>query len=227
MRALADTASFNQQSNPVAMAPRQTLAAADLLAELFSSRIRAALLAFLVPRLDKRFSLTELSRELGAPISSLQHECYKLERLGVLIGRREGGSRRYRIAIERPAADALVHLVVTTIGIDHALREAFAATPGLEGALIASSPEPGAENALHLVLIGDLALDRVQATLELVARLSGHAQDAIRLAFFQPADWRNHHDQGHPVVRRLLDLPILVAFGSALGRPEPDAQGRT
>ncbi|CAA9582929.1 MAG: hypothetical protein AVDCRST_MAG87-3590, partial [uncultured Thermomicrobiales bacterium] len=129
MRALADTASFNQQSNPVAMAPRQTLAAVDLLAELFSSRIRAALLAFLVPRLDRRFSLTELSRELGAPISSLQHECYKLERLGVLIGRREGGSRRYRIAIERPAADALVHLVVTTIGIDHALREAFAATP--------------------------------------------------------------------------------------------------
>ena len=215
------------QSNPGAIAPRDTAAAVEVLAELFSSRIRAVLLVFLVPRLHDRFSLTELSRELDTPISSLQHECYKLERLGFLIGRREGGSRRYRVAIERPTADALVHLVVTTIGIEYVLREAFAATPGLEGALIAASREDGANGTLHLVLIGDLALQQVQSTLELVARLSGHGPEAIKVAFFRAADWRSHHDLGHPVVRRLLDLPILVAFGLALGRPESDGQGRS
>ncbi len=214
------------QSNPGAIVRGESVAAVELLTELFSSRIRAVLLTFLIPRMDMRFSLTELSRKLDTPISSLQHECYKLERLGFLIGRREGGSRRYRVAVERPVTDALVHLVTTTMGVELALHEAFAATSGLEGALITGSREPGADGALHLVLIGDLALDRVQATLVLVARLSGHRPEAIELAFFQPGDWRRHHDQGHPVVRRLLDLPILVAFGSALGRPERDEQGR-
>lgn len=217
--------SSNPQSNLGAITPGEDVAA-ELLAELFSSRIRASLLTYLVPRLDKRFSLTELSRELDIPISSLQHECYKLERLKVLTGRREGGSRRYRVAVERPVTEALVHLVVATLGIEHALREAFAAIDGLAGALIAASPEPATGGGLHLVLIGDLALEQVQATLVLVARLSGHPPEAIELAFFQPADWRHHHDLGHPVVRRLLDLPILVAFGSALGQPERDGQGR-
>lgn len=225
-KALRDP-SPTRQSKVGAIAPRETAAVVELLAELFSSRIRAVLLTFLIPRLDKRFSLTELARELDTPISSLQHECYKLERLGILIGRREAGSRRYRVAVGTPVTDALIHLVVTTIGVEHALREAFAATTGLEGALIAASPDPGSGGALNLVLIGDLALEQVQATLVLVARLSGHQPEAIELAFFQPADWRSHHDQGHPVVRRLLDLPILVAFGLALGRLDRDGQGRS
>lgn len=189
----------------------------ELLGELFSSRIRAKLLTFLIPRLDKRFSLTELSRELDAPISSLQHECYKMERLGFLIGRREGGSRRYRVAVDEPITDALVHLVVTAMGIEQVLHAAFSATNELEGALIAGSPDPSASGTLHLVLIGDLALERVQSTLDLVARLTGHTPDQIELAFFQPVDWKSHRDRGHPVVQRLLDLPILVAFGELGG----------
>lgn len=185
----------------------------DLLGELFSSRIRALLLTFIIPRLDRRFSLTELSRELDAPLSSLQHECYKLERLGFLVGRREGGSRRYRVVVDVPANDALVHLVVTAMGIEHALLAMFSAITALEGALIAGTPDPSAHGSLHLILIGDLPLEQVQSTLDLVARLTGHAPDQIELAFFQPADWRSHRERGHPVVQRLLELPILVAFG--------------
>lgn len=187
--------------------------ATELLAELFSSRIRALLLSFLIPRLDKRFSLTELSRALDAPISSLQHECYKLERLGFLVGQREGGSRRYRVAVDEPINDALVHLVVTTMGVEEVLLAAFADTTALDGALIAGSPNPSAHGSLHLVLIGDLALEQVQSTLDLVARLTGRSPDQIELAFFRPADWQSHRERGHPVARRLLDLPVLVAYG--------------
>ena len=56
----------------------------DLLAELFSSKVRAAALGVFLPRPHCWFSLTELSRLLGLPVSSLQHECYKLARLGLL-----------------------------------------------------------------------------------------------------------------------------------------------
>ena len=69
----------------------------DFLSELFASRVRAAVLGHVVPRPQRGFSLTELSRLLGLPISSLQHECYKLERIGILISHRAGASRRYSI----------------------------------------------------------------------------------------------------------------------------------
>lgn len=186
----------------------------DLLTHLFSSRTRALLLAFLVPRLDKRFSLTELSRALDAPVSSLQHECYKLERLGFLIGHREGASRRYQVDAEPGFNKALVRLVVSALGLERCLNAAFSGTVELQAALIAGSLPPSVDVPLHLVLIGDLALEQVQSTLELIARLIGMPPDRIELAFFQPADWNVHRERGHPLVERLRRLPILVAFGA-------------
>ena len=66
------------------------------LAELFSSRVRAVVLALLLSRPHLRFSLTDLSRRSGMPVSSLQHECYKLTRMGVLRDERVGNTRQYR-----------------------------------------------------------------------------------------------------------------------------------
>jgi DNA-binding IclR family transcriptional regulator len=66
------------------------------LVELFSSRVRAAVLALVLPRPHLGFSLTDLSRRLGLPVSSVQHECYKLTRLGLLRDERVGNARLYR-----------------------------------------------------------------------------------------------------------------------------------
>jgi DNA-binding IclR family transcriptional regulator len=68
----------------------------DPLAELFSSRVRSAVLTLVLPRPHLGFSLTDLSRRLGLPVSSLQHECYKLTRLGLLRDERVGNARLYR-----------------------------------------------------------------------------------------------------------------------------------
>ena len=40
-----------------------------------------------------RISGPNFSRRLGLPVSSLQHECYKLVRIGVLRDRRAGNTR--------------------------------------------------------------------------------------------------------------------------------------
>jgi len=56
----------------------------ELLSELFSSKVRAAVLGHVLPRPQVALSLTEFSRLLDLPISSLQHECYKLERIGII-----------------------------------------------------------------------------------------------------------------------------------------------
>ncbi len=184
-----------------------------LLGEVFSSKVRASLLAWVVPRLDTRFSLTELSRELGMPISSLQHECYKLERLGVLRGRREGASRRYRMHLDHHLSRPLISLVIATLGLERVLRDAIADCGRVDISVIAG-PEPGSgSDRLVLAVIGEVDLEGLDRAQQRVALALGIDPDRLELAYFQHDDWERDGGNAHPLVRRLARRPIQPITG--------------
>ena len=108
----------------------------DPLAELFSSRVRAAVLTLVLPRPHLAFSLTDLSRRLGLPVSSLQHECYKLSRLGLLRDERVGNARLYRPDPAWPLLEPLTALTVRAVPLEEALRGAVEGVPGIHGAWV-------------------------------------------------------------------------------------------
>jgi hypothetical protein len=182
------------------------------LSGLLSSQVRADVLVRAMTHPDERFSLTELARTLDLAISSVQHECYKLHDMGLFSVRREGASRRYTLQADDPVVRALRGLVVATIGVPACVEAALADLPGLAAATLlgALPPRP---NQTALVLIGDLSLETVELGQRRVAWLLGAPEEAIEIAFFRPADWLARRDAGHPLVRRLLDLPVRVAFG--------------
>jgi len=194
---------------------RDAARALAVLGEVFSSKVRAAVLAWVVPRLDTRFSLTELSRELGMPISSLQHECYKLERLGVLQGRREGASRRYHLQPAHHLSRPLVSLVVATLGLQAVLHDAISGSGRIDRAAIAG-PEPASgSDRLVLVLIGEVDLEGLDRAQRRVAMVLGVDPDRLELAYFQHDDWeRDGGGAGHPLVGRLAQRPIQPIAGA-------------
>ena len=87
-----------------------------MLAGVLSSKVRAAVLTWLVARQDAAWSLTEIARGVGMAISSVQHECYKLEGLGILAGTPVQGSRRYALDRDFPPTEPLIHLVYAAWG---------------------------------------------------------------------------------------------------------------
>ena len=181
----------------------------ELLTELFSSRMRAAVLAHIVPRSHIGHSLTELHRALGLSISSLQHECYKLERIGVLVSQREGTSRRYRLNPESEIRYELSALVATGMGQDEALRATLELVPGLRVAFLAAlSPiqrDSTRENwKIPLVLIGEVPLEELEAAHERVAALLGVPLERIEMVFYLPADWQMRLDQQSAYALALL-----------------------
>ena len=190
----------------------------ELLAELFSSKVRAAVLADLLPRPHLGFSLTDLSRRLGLPISSLQHECYKLTRLGVLRDERAGGARLYQPNPAWPLLAPLTALVAAAIGLEPAFRAALEGIPRLELALLAGvlAPAPPRTEPVRLVLVGELSLEQVDAALARVASLAEPVlgRDAVELAYFRPNDWRARRANSNPFVAGLLTGPCLVLAGS-------------
>lgn len=188
-------------------------AAIAFLTELFSSRVRALLLAFLVSRSDQGFSLTELSRALDSPISSLQHECYKLERMGILRGRREGASRRYRL-VRDARSEPVIHLVEVTLGQPARLRDALADLAALDGALLVGDLTAPGETPLQLILIGEIQLEHVQTAQERVASVLSIPRDSLDVAFFRHEEWEGYRAAGHPHVERLRDRPVLSILGA-------------
>lgn len=196
----------------------------EILAELFSSKVRAVVLGQMLPRAHVGFSLTELSRILGLPISSLQHECYKLERVGVIKGRREGNSRRYRVNPACPVLRELTALVVKGIGEDVALRAALEDIPGLEAAFIARvlplQPQGDAEvlsaGPIPLVLIGEVSLEAVDDAQERVASLLNLPTNRIEAVFYLPNDWRSRLDQQSQYAVWLVSGPRTDLLGDPL-----------
>jgi DNA-binding Lrp family transcriptional regulator len=185
--------------------------AGQQLAEVLSSRVRATVLAWLAPRLDARFSLTELSQAVGAPVSSLQHECYKLERLGVLQGRREGVSRRYAIQLDHALSRPLVNLVVATLGLEAVLQEAIAEAGRFHVAALAGPDRPDGRPVL--VLIGDTSLAGLDQVQRRVSLLLGLDPEWLELAYFQRDDWRDKGARGHPLLQRLANRPVQAIIG--------------
>lgn len=184
----------------------------DTLGELFSSRIRASVLAYLVAREEARFSLTELSRALDLSVSSIQHECYKLERLGVLKGRREGASRRYWLDRDQPYVPVLMWLVITVIGQPTVLGYALQGIDGLEGALLTTSGDTPT-----LTLIGNLGLDELATVQERASKILEVPESSLNVAFYDPATWADYIDQQHPTVVALRAAqPEILAGTDAL-----------
>jgi hypothetical protein len=193
----------------------------EILAELFSSKVRASVLGQMLPRAHLGFSLTELSRILELPISSLQHECYKLERIEVIKGKREGNSRRYRVNPTCVVLRELTALVVKGIGQDLALRAALEDIAGLDSAFIArnlpldsqSEAEIASLGPIPLVLIGEVSLEAIDAAQARVASVLGLAPSRIESVFYLPNDWRTRLDQRSQYAVWLMSGPRTNLLG--------------
>lgn len=204
--------------NAITTAPltdQRMKSAMTFLSGIFSSKVRASVLVFLVTRSDRRFSLTELARELGLPVSSLQHECYKLERLNVIKGRREGLSRRYRVLTEEPTNVAMVQLVVSALGMQHATDLTLSDLVGVSGAVVVDAATYAGDDKLaYLVLVGDVDLAHLDVAHARMSTILGIPPDALEVAFFVEDEWAMRAQTGNPVLQRLQTMPTIAATGA-------------
>jgi hypothetical protein len=194
------------------------------LAELFSSRVRAAVLTLVLPRPHLAFSLTDLSRRLGLPVSSLQHECYKLTRLGLLRDERVGNARLYSPDPVWPLLEPLTSLTVRAVPLEEALRGAIEGVPGIDGAWI-SGDLTSQSDPVYIVVLGSLGVEELDGIFDRcrVALVPVVGAGRIELAYFRPADWKARMARSDPFARSLCDghRIELSAFGQE-EREDPD-----
>lgn len=199
------------------MAEQNPDGGSGLLQEIFSSRLRAAVLSQMLPRPHLRYSLTDLSRLLDLPISSLQHECYKLERLGLIESRRLGNTRRYRVVTESSFYAPLARLVSAAIGPEATLKAGLEAVTGLDAAFLAGNLAERANGPTRLVLIGEVPLEEIDAIQERAIIAVSGAAESVETVFYRQDDWRDRIAQNSAYVMSLLNGPLIELVGAPTG----------
>ena len=186
----------------------------DLLAELFSSKVRAAVLGMLLPRPHLWFSLTELSRSLGLPVSSLQHECYKLVRVGLLHDQRSGNVRRYAPDPAFPLLKPLTALVLAAMPLSESLPAAAEGMDGIEQAWLTGEPDARSARPF-LVVVGNLELEELDGLFERArAAVAAVGTDDIELAYYPSTEWARRLVTHDPFVALLqADVAVTVRTG--------------
>src|SRR3990170_8206950 len=106
-----------------------------LLIRLFSSETRVSLLTLFFTRLDKRFYVRELARQLGRDISGIKRELDNLERAGLLTSEKVGNLRYYHVNKASPLYAEMKGIIAKTTGIHASIRDGLRKIKGIRTAI--------------------------------------------------------------------------------------------
>jgi len=127
---------------------------APVLMPIFRSRQQAEFLTRLLLNPDQEFTLSELSRELDVPLTTLQREAQRLAEVRLISDRKQGRNRLVSANPANPATGPLTQLVMMSFGPAEVIGEEFA-LDGVEQVIIfgswaaryADQPGPAAADA--------------------------------------------------------------------------------
>lgn len=197
---------------------------------ILRTRLQGELLAHVYLRTwDAGTSISDLARQLGAPIPTVQREVSRLVDAGLL---EETIAGRMRFILKPHDNDLIVRpltqLLAATFGPLPVLTELVAHIPGVQAAFLYGSwaaryqgeagPVP---NDVDVLLVGDVS----SATLDEIAE-SAEAQLGRRVDIRRVTSARWAEPDGDPFVTTVQSRP-LVALKEGLIHAEPLAQGRS
>lgn len=113
--------------------------AAPALLPVFRSRLQADILAALLLYPEREYSLTDLARQLNAPLSTVHGEVSRLAEAGLLSQRHVGRSSMVRANQRNRLVEPLADLLLLSWGPLHVIAEEFAGLERTEQVIIFGS----------------------------------------------------------------------------------------
>jgi len=175
---------------------------------LFRSRLQGDLLAHALLA-SNRLTISELARELGAPVATVQREVQRLADAGVLTTRRVGRARVVEPNVSNPAYGPLQQLVMIAFGPSHVVAEEFSAVGAELVAIFGSwaarydgegGPPPG---DIDVLLVGQPDRDDVYDAAERAQRRLGRP---VNTTIVSLARWAAEDE---PFVKQVKHRPLV------------------
>lgn len=190
---------------------------APVLAPTFRSRTQGDLLALVLLYPDQEWTVSDLARRLGIPLTTAQSELARLSAGDVLATRKVGRARVVRANIESPAVAPLTQLTLVTFGPQTVIAEEFGGL-GAERVVVFGSwaaryhGEPGPiPGDIDVLVLGD-ALDRAEVYAA-AERAEARLQRPVNAVLRPAGSWAD--PAGDPLLAEIQARPYLDLSGRA------------
>jgi predicted nucleotidyltransferase len=186
------------------------------LADTLFTRTQQRVLGVLFGQPARSFYASELIRLAGTGSGAAQRELARLERGGLITGRRIGQQKHYQANPGSPLYSELRSIVMKTIGLAEPIREALGALSNrIRAAFVFGSVAKGddrTDSDIDLLVISDsLAYGEVFAALEPAARALGRQ---VNPTVYSVAELTRRSRAKNAFVTRVLAQPKVWIIGN-------------
>ena len=186
----------------------------DILSEILSSRIRAAIFRLLFGFDAKEIYMRDLERRSGFSIGAIQAELKKLLRFELLEKRKDGNRIYFQANKNHPLYSDLRSLVFKTNGLIDIIKDALINSDAIKYAFVFGSfarNEETASSDIDLMVIGDLTLRHLTGML---AGLSDKLNREINPHCLGEQDFIRRKNAGEPFINRICEESRLFIIGN-------------
>jgi len=184
-----------------------------MLPTLFSSRVRAKVLAafFLYP--GEIYNAWVLAQRLGESYSAVWKELVRLEGLGILISEQRGNSKDYQVNLACPIVPELRSIVLKTEGAGMVINEKLQEMGSVKEAFIYGSYASGDADRLSdldLMIIGELNLDQLAPV---ISELERELNRPINYVIYSEEEWNKKALVKDPFWENVTSAPKVMIIG--------------
>jgi DNA-binding MarR family transcriptional regulator len=183
--------------------------ARDTLKSLFSSSIRADLLALLLNNPDERFYVREIATLLRKNPSGVKRELDNLEKMGIVKSQKVANLKYFQAEKASPLFSELKSLIAKSLGAHGALKTLLKAS-GIRIAFIygpyAESEDSGTVDLFVVGVVQPVVMDGLK---DIEAKFSKQ----INLTAMDESEFRGRKDSGDADLERLLSGNKIILMG--------------
>jgi hypothetical protein len=180
----------------------------DTLKSLFSSSVRADLLALLLNNSEERFYVREIATLLRKNPSGVKRELDNLEKMGVLISKKVANLKYFQAEKKSPLFSELKSLIAKSLGVHGALKASLKTS----GAKIAFIFGPYAESedvdAVDLLIVGPASVP-VEGFKDIEEKFG----KKINTTIIDEADFKSKRESGDADLEKLLSGNKILLMG--------------
>lgn len=191
----------------------------DTLKALLGSRARAQLLTLFFVHPREEFYVRQIAVTTRLSPGHIHRELARLTQLGLILPRRMGREKLYRVNELHPLFPELKRIVYKTTAFGDVLREALSGIPGVMAAFIYGSVPKGTERAgsdVDLFILGSPDRAKLDAALSKAEDLLGRE---VSLSTMTLEEWRRRRAAREGFIEELLQVPKIFLVGDEQSLP--------
>jgi DNA-binding transcriptional regulator YhcF (GntR family) len=188
---------------------RMSKQARDTLKSLFSSSIRADLLALLLNNPDEKFYVREMATLLRKNPSGVKRELDNLEKMGILTSKKVANLKYFQAERKSPLFSELKSLIAKSLGAAGALKVALKNSGAKIAFIYGPYTESEDEGTVDLMIVGPASSLNIEGLKDIEEKFG----KKINATVLDESEFRNKKDGGDPELEKLLSGNKILLTG--------------